>query len=54
MKRKILNVILGAALIGCLLWGAVAPGLQALMPIILAVGCAIALLDLNTDWICNA
>ena len=54
MKRKIANTILGAAGIGCLIWGAVAPGLQALIPLFLLIACGIALLDINTDWIWNA
>lgn len=51
MKKRILNIILGAAFAGCVCWAAAAPGLLAWMPMILAVILCIALLDMNSNYI---
>ena len=49
--KTLANIGLVAILIGCLIWGAVAPGMQALIPLIIAIAAAIALIGRNTDWI---
>lgn len=50
MKAKtILNIALVAGFVGCIAWGAAAPRMQALIPLILAIILGIALVDLNTD-----
>lgn len=49
--KTLANIGLVAILIGCLIWGAVAPGMQALIPLIIAIAAAIALVGRNTDWI---
>lgn len=51
--RRLVNLGLVAVLIGCLIWGAVAPGMQALIPLIIAIAAAIALIGRNTDYITN-
>lgn len=51
MKRRILNVLLIAAFLGCICWAAVAPRMQALIPTIIAIVAGEALLALNTDYI---
>ena len=50
MKRFV-NFLLVAIFIGCVIWAAVAPGMQAIIPLIIAQAAAIALVDRNTDWI---
>lgn len=47
------NIGLVAVLIGCVIWAAVAPGMQALIPLIIAIAAAIALIGRNTDYITN-
>lgn len=47
----LINIGLVAIFIGCLIWAAVAPGMQALIPVFIAQAAAIALVDRNTDWI---
>ena len=47
------NIGLLAVLVGSLVWAAVAPGMQALIPAILAIASAILLIERNTDWIEN-
>ena len=51
MKKKIANIILGAALAASIALAAAAPGIVALVPLFVAVCAAIALIDINTDWI---
>lgn len=47
------NIGLTAIFIGCVIWAAVAPGMQALIPLIIAIAAAIALVGRNTDYITN-
>lgn len=47
------NIGLTAIFIGCVIWAAVAPGMQALIPLIIAIAAAIALIGRNTDFISN-
>ena len=54
MKKHLVNLILGAAFAGCVIWAAAAPGLQAWMPMILAVIIGIVLLDRKTTYIREA
>lgn len=51
--KKFVNTGLAAIFVGCLIWAAVAPGMQALIPMIIAIASGIALMDRNTDWIRN-
>ena len=51
MVRKIVNVLLVAAFIACLVWAAVAPRMQALIPTILGIIDGEILLSRNTDYI---
>ncbi len=51
MGRRILTTLLAAALIASLIWAAVAPGMQALIPTFSAIASAITLIDLNSDLI---
>ena len=51
MKKTVTNVILALGLVASIAWAAAAPGMQALIPLLLAVACAIALLSRNTDYI---
>ena len=51
--KHLVNVFLLLALLGAILWGAVAPGMQALIPLFIAIVCAIALLKRRTDFIQN-
>ena len=54
MKKHIINTLLAAAFIGCVCWAAKAPGLQAWIPLILAIILGIALLNVNTNYIKEA
>lgn len=47
--RKFFNILLAAALVGCIVWAAAAPKMQALIPTILAIILGVAWVDLNTD-----
>lgn len=49
--RKIINIILVAALIACVIWAAVAPRMQALIPLILGIVIAEILVARNTNYI---
>lgn len=50
MKAKtLLNIALVAGFAGCIAWGAAAPRMQALIPLILAIIIGVAWVDLNTD-----
>lgn len=51
IKITFVNVILGAALAGSLVWAAVAPGMQALIPTFTAIASGIALVGRNTNYI---
>ena len=51
MKKHIINLLLGAAFLGCVCWAAKAPGLQAWIPLILAVILGIVILDRKTSYI---
>ena len=53
MKKKITNFLLAAALVGCIVWAAAAPKMQALIPTILAVILGIVIVDYNTDYVRN-
>ena len=53
MMKTLSNIGLAAIFVGCVIWAAVAPGMQALIPTILAIASAIALVDRNTDYITN-
>ncbi len=47
----LINISLVAIFLGCLVWAAVAPGMQAIIPLIIAQAAALALVGRNTDWI---
>ena len=49
MKRRILNILLIAAIAGFVIWSAAAPRMQAIIPLILAIIAAEALAVLNSD-----
>jgi hypothetical protein len=53
--RKLVNILLAAAfvgcLVGCLVWAAVAPRMQALIPTILGIVTAEILLSRKTGYI---
>jgi hypothetical protein len=49
----LIDIALVAIFVGSLIWAAVAPGMQALIPTILAIASAIALVGRNTDYITN-
>jgi len=49
--RKLVNILLAAAFVGCLVWAAVAPRMQALIPTILGIVIAEILLSRKTDYI---
>jgi len=49
--RKFINILLAAALVGCIVWAAVAPRMQALIPTILGIIDGEVLLSRNTDYI---
>ena len=51
--RKIINLLLVAALVGCIVWAAVAPRMQALIPLILGIVIAEILVARNTNYITN-
>lgn len=48
--RKLVNILLAAALVGCLVWAAVAPRMQALIPTILGIVIAEILLSRKTNF----
>jgi len=50
MKKKVLNLLLITALAGCVIWAAVAPKMQAIIPLILAIIAGEALAVLNSDY----
>lgn len=45
------NIGLAAIFVGCVIWAAVAPGMQALIPLIIAIAAGIGLLGRRTDYI---
>ena len=47
----LINILLVAAFVGSLIWAAVAPGMQALIPLIIAIAAGIGLLSRKTDYI---
>lgn len=49
--KRLVNFLLSAAFVGCVIWAAVAPGMQALIPTILAIASGIGLLSRKTDYI---
>ena len=49
--RKFINILLAAALIACVVWAAVAPRMQALIPLILGIVIAEILIARNTNYI---
>lgn len=53
MMKTLSNIGLAAIFVGCVIWAAVAPGMQALIPLIIAIAAAIALIGRNTDYISN-
>ena len=54
MKKHIVNLILALGLTASIVWAAVAPGLQALAALIIAVILGVALLDrIHPDYITN-
>ena len=53
LSRILKNIALSGLFIGCLVWAAVAPAMQALIPTIIAIASGIGLLRLNTDYITN-
>lgn len=53
IKCTFANIILGAILAGSLVWAAIAPGMQALIPTFTAIASGIALVGRNTDYIEN-
>lgn len=48
--RKFFNILLAAALVGCIVWAAIAPKMQAIIPLILAIIAGEALAVLNSDY----
>lgn len=51
--KRLANFLLAAAFVGCVIWAAVAPGMQALIPLIIAIAAGIGLLSRKTDYITN-
>lgn len=51
--KRLVNFLLAAAFVGCVIWAAVAPGMQALIPLIIAIAAGIGLLSRKTDYITN-
>lgn len=51
MKKTLINILLAAALVGCIAWAAVAPRMQALIPLILGIVIAEVLLSRKTNYI---
>ena len=49
--KHLANFLLAAAFVGCVIWAAVAPGMQALIPLIIAIAAGIGLLSRKTDYI---
>ena len=49
--KHLANFLLSAAFVGCVIWAAVAPGMQALIPLIIAIAAGIGLLSRKTDYI---
>lgn len=45
------NICLAGIFVGCIIWAAVAPGMQALIPTIIAIAAGIGLLGRKTDYI---
>lgn len=52
-KQIILNIVLTGLFLACIVWAAVAPGMQALIPTFGAIATGIGLLHLRTDYIQN-
>ena len=49
--KRIINLVLVAALLGCFVWAAIAPGMQDLIPTILAIIIGEILLSRKTTFI---
>ena len=49
--RKIVNILLAAAIVGCIVWAAVAPRMQALIPTIIGIIIGEILLSRKTNYI---
>lgn len=49
--RKFINILLAATLVGCIVWAAAAPKMQALIPTILAIVIGEVLVGRNTNYI---
>ncbi len=49
----LINIALVVIFVGAVIWAAVAPGMQALIPTFLAIASALGLVRHNTDWITN-
>lgn len=49
--RKFINILLAAALVGCIVWAAAAPKMQALIPTLLAIVIGEVLVGRNTNYI---
>ena len=49
--KRLANFLLAAAFVGCVIWAAVAPGMQALIPTVIAIASGIGLLSRKTDYI---
>lgn len=47
----LINILLSAAFVGCVIWAAAAPGMQALIPTFIAIAAGIGLLSRKTDYI---
>ena len=52
-KQTLLNIVLTGLFLACIVWAAVAPGMQALIPTFGAIATGIGLLRANTDWVTN-
>jgi len=51
MKKTLINILLAATLVGCIVWAAVAPRMQALIPTILGIIIAEILFSRKTNYI---
>ena len=49
--KHLVNFFLAAAFVGCVIWAAAAPGMQAIIPTFIAIAAGIGLLSRKTDYI---
>lgn len=49
--KHLVNFFLAAAFVGCVIWAAAAPGMQALIPTFIAIAAGIGLLSRKTEYI---